>query len=369
MVDDGAAARQRSVDRARLDAVARILRRLLVGPLGHRDALNADRIAGRVHHDEHVLEAAVLLADELAHRARRPPVGAIAELQHRGRARLDAQLVLDADAGHVVARAQRAVGRHHELGHDEEADALHALRRADHPREHEVDDVGGHVVVAVGDEDLGAEEPVGPVGLRLGPGSHLGQVRAGLRLGQVHGAGPLAVDHARQVERLLLGRAGDQQGLDRAVGQQRAQREAQVGAVEHLDAGRADRLRQALAAKVTRMLQALPAALAELPERLLEARCGRHLTRLPGRRMAVALDVERSHHRLVEARALLQHGRRGVEAGILESGQRGDRLQVGKLAHAEEHVGDGGAVGHGGSFLVAATSAGRSGVRTFSRAP
>ena len=44
------------------------------------------------------------------------------------------------------------------FGHDEQADALHALGRAGHARQHQVDDVLGHVVLAVGDEDLGAED-------------------------------------------------------------------------------------------------------------------------------------------------------------------------------------------------------------------
>ena len=78
------------------------------------------------------------------------------------------------------------------FGHDEQRDALHALGRTGHAREHEVDDVLGHVVLAVGDEDLGAEELVAAVGLRLGARAHQRQVAAGLRLGQVHRAGPLA---------------------------------------------------------------------------------------------------------------------------------------------------------------------------------
>jgi hypothetical protein len=39
-----------------------------------------------------------------------------------------------------------------------------------------VDDVFGHVVLAVGDEDLGAEDFVGAIALRLGAGAHGGQV-------------------------------------------------------------------------------------------------------------------------------------------------------------------------------------------------
>ena len=186
-------------------------------------------------------------------------------------------------------------------------------------------DVLGHVVLAVGDEDLGAEDLVAAVGLRLGARAHRRQVAAGLRLGQVHRAGPLAGDHLRDVGCLLLGRAGGQQRLDRAVGQQRAQREAHVGAVEHLDAGRADGLGQALAAEVGRVLQALPAAFAELAEGLLEAGRGGDHAVLPRRRVLVAFPVQRREHAFVELGAFLEHRLRGVVAGLLEAGQLAPR--------------------------------------------
>jgi hypothetical protein len=265
-MDDGRAAGHRAIDGARLHALLGEGRRLLVGALGDRDALHADRVARRIHHDEHVLEAAVLLADEMADRS-----ATIAELQDRSRARLDAELVLDRDAVHVVALAQAAVVVDQELGHDEERDPLHALGRAGDAREHQVHDVLRQVVLAVGDEDLGAEEPVAAVALRLGARAHEGQIRAGLRLGQVHRAGPGAFDHLRDEGLPLLGRARGEQRLDRAVGEQRAEREAQVRAVEHFDAGRADRLRQALTAEFGRVLQALPAAGRELRKGVLEA--------------------------------------------------------------------------------------------------
>ena len=343
VVDDAGRTGHRAVDRARLHAVTCVLHRLLVGPLGHRDALHADREARRVHHDEHVLEAAVLLADQVADRA-----AVVTELQHRGRAGLDAHLVLDRDAVHVVALAQRAVGTDHELRHDEQADALDALRRTGDARQHEVDDVLGHVVLAVGDEDLRAEDLVGAVGLRIGLGAHRGQIGAGLRFGQVHRAGPAAFVHRRQVQRLLLLGAGGQQRLDRAVGQQRAQREAQVGAVEDLAAGRADRLGQPLAAELDRVLQALPAAFAVLPEGVLEARRGGDDAVLPARGVLVTLPVQRRDDALVELRALLQHRLRGVQTGLGEGVDLRELVQTGQFLQAEQEILDGGSVGHFG---------------------
>ena len=93
-------------------------------------------------------------------------------LQHGGRAGLDAQLVLDAHAMHIVARARRAVGLHHELGHHKQTDAFHAFGRAGDPGQHQVHDVLGHVVLTVGDVDLGAEHLVGAVRLRLCSAAH-----------------------------------------------------------------------------------------------------------------------------------------------------------------------------------------------------
>ena len=78
-----------------------------------------------IHHDEHVLEAAVLLADQIADRA-----AVVAVREHGGRTRVDAELVLDRHAVHVVARAEAAVVVDQELRHEEQRDALDAFRRA-----------------------------------------------------------------------------------------------------------------------------------------------------------------------------------------------------------------------------------------------
>ena len=67
---------------------------------------------------------------------------------HAGGLRLDAELVLDRHAAHVVALAQRAVLVRQELGHDEAGDALGAGGRPGRAGQHEVDDVLGHVVLA-----------------------------------------------------------------------------------------------------------------------------------------------------------------------------------------------------------------------------
>ena len=223
VMNDGAASGERAVHRAALHAVLGKLHSLLVRPLGNRNALHAHGVARRIHHDEHVLEAPVFLAHQVTHGATMVSI-----LQHGGRAGLDAQLVLDAHAMHIVTRARRAVGLHHELGHHKQADAFHAFGRAGHTGQHQVHNVLGHVVLTVGDVDLGAEHFVSAVRLRLCAAAHSGQVRAGLRLSQVHGASPLTADQFLKVGGFELVRAGRQQRLDSAVGQQRAQGKAHI---------------------------------------------------------------------------------------------------------------------------------------------
>ena len=101
---------------------------------------------------------AVLLADEPARRA-----AVVAEDHGAGRRGVDAELVLDAAAAHVVARAQRAVGVDQKLRHQEQRDAARAGRRIGQARQHEMDDVVGQIVLAIGDEDLRAGDAVGAV--------------------------------------------------------------------------------------------------------------------------------------------------------------------------------------------------------------
>ena len=64
-----------------------------------------------------------------------------------------------------------------------------------------MDDVVGEVVLAVGDEDLLPGDAIAAVGCALGLGAQRADVGAGLRLGQLHGAHPLAGDELGQIGR------------------------------------------------------------------------------------------------------------------------------------------------------------------------
>ena len=134
---------------------AGIVARLLIGALGDRDALHPDQQPLAVHHREHAFETAIFLADAPADRAVTLAVG-----HDAGRRGVDAELFLDPQRPQIVALAGLAVAVGQEFRHQEQRDAAAARRRVRGARQHHVDDVVGQVVVAVGDEDLLAADPV-----------------------------------------------------------------------------------------------------------------------------------------------------------------------------------------------------------------
>ena len=83
-------AAHRSADNATLYAFARIVAGGLVRAFADADALDADTEAREIHHDEHVLETAILLADDVTGRA-----AVVAECKYRRRAGMDAELMLE----------------------------------------------------------------------------------------------------------------------------------------------------------------------------------------------------------------------------------------------------------------------------------
>ena len=342
MVNDGRAAGQAAIHGAALHALAGIGHGFLVGTARNGHAFQAHGVAGGVHHDEHVFQATVFFAHQVAHRA-----AVVAKLQHGRGAALDAQLVLDAHAMHVIALAQAAVGVHQELGHDEQADAFDAFGRIRQACQHEVHEVFRHVVLAVGDEDLGAEHFVGAIGLALGAAADQRQIAAGLRLGQVHRACPLAGDEFFQIGALELFAARNQQRLDGAVGQHRAQGKAHVGRVQDFGARGGDGFGQALAAIGFGVLHALPAAFGELAVSLFETGGGGHLAIGEGGGLLVAGHVQRRDHAFIELGALFQHGLGGFQPGLLKTGQLGNLVDAGQMLDVEQQILDGSLKAHG----------------------
>jgi hypothetical protein len=133
-----------------------------------------------------------------------------------------------------------------------------------------MDDVLREIVLAGGDENLGAGNTVAAIALLRCVSPQQSEIGAAVRLGQVHGPGPAPRDHRRHVGRLLLRRAMAQKRGKRALGQARIHREGHVGRAHHLVDDHRQRLRQALPAEVRWCRDPHPTAVGVLLERRLE---------------------------------------------------------------------------------------------------
>ncbi|EWS64258.1 hypothetical protein Y695_02500 [Hydrogenophaga sp. T4] len=328
---------------AHLDAVLGVGQRVLVSHFSQTQRLVAHAQAGGVHHDEHGLHALVGLTHQ----------GADGAVDHdlRGGVAVDAHLVLQAATVDAIALAERAVGLDVEFRHDEQAHALDAGRRVGQAGQHQVDDVVGHVVFTGADEDLVAGDLVGAVGQRFGLGAHQAQVGAAVRLGQAHGAGPLAAGHLGQVGVFL--RVGAV-GVQRSVG---AVREAGVhgpglvGRVHHFIQALVDHQRQALAAVGRITAQRRPATFHVGLVGFLEAGRGLDLMGLAIElaTLGVTADVQRKDHLAGELAGFFEHGIDGLDIhlGVLRHGlELGGHVE--HFVHHELHVAQGRVVdGHG----------------------
>ncbi len=275
-------------DGAALAALLGEGQRLLIGAVGNADAFEADAEAGLVHHREHALHAAIFLADQVADRA-----ALVAHGHGAGGGGVHAELVLDAGGMDIVACAERAVGIDQKFRNEEERNALGARGRIGQAGQHEMHDVIGHVVVAISDEDFCARDAIGAVTGALGAGAQRADIRAGLRLGQLHGAGPFAGDQFFQVDLLQFLAAMGVERLDGGKREQRAEAEGDVRGAPDFGAGGVDRHRQALAAKTLRARHRVPPGGDPALIGVGPARRGRHLVVLELDAVLIADTIER----------------------------------------------------------------------------
>ena len=341
MLDDRRLHARLGVEPPALEALVRVLQRVLVGAVADGEALQTDREAGVVHHREHVRHAPVLLTDEVA--------GGLVVVEDARGAGLDAELVLDRLADHAVLLVgEIAVVVEEELGDDEARDALGAGRGVGRAGQHEVDDVVGHVVLAPRDPDLRAGDLVGAVVLLDGTGAHCADVGAGLGLGEVHGARPLARHHLGQPGLALDLVAVDQERVDRALGQQRRHRERFVRRREHLLHGDADQPGEPSAAVGLGEGHAAPAGRHVVLVRRDESLGRGHgVVLVPDAALLVADAVERGDLVLHEPGALLEHRVHGGGLGVVEALERGELAETGDAVQDESDVVErGGVVGH-----------------------
>ena len=259
---------------------------------------------------------------------------------------MDAELVLDRMRAHVVALAERAVGVEQKLRHEEQRNAARSGGRVGQPRQHEMHDVVGHVVLAVGDEDLLPGQAIAAVAGALGPGAQRADVGARLRLGQLHGAGPFAGHELRQIGALeFIGAVGGQR-VDPGHRQHRPDAESHGGRIPHLEAGDVDRLRQVLPAEVRRGGEPVPARRGPGAIGFLPARRGGDGAILEDHALAVADHIERAEHLGRELAGFFQHGVDHVLGEVAVDAVVQRLLESGGVLERKRDVGNRSPVGH-----------------------
>jgi len=214
-----------------LYAILRISDGLLGCAFADLHSLAADIDARIVHHCEHRDQSAIFRPDEFA------DAGAIVSIAHDTcGGGVDAELVFQADAANIVFRPERTVVLDMIFRHQEQRDAAAALRRARQTRKHQMDDVVSQIMLTPGDIDFLTLNQIFAFMLavpdRRGGAAQRADVRAGLRFGQVHCAGPLPADEIRQISCFLRLRSVMLQRINRADAQHRQKVERQICAAE-----------------------------------------------------------------------------------------------------------------------------------------
>ena len=259
---------------------------------------------------------------------------------------MDAHLVLDRMRAHVVALAERAVGIEQEFRHQEQRHAARSGGRVGQPRQHEMHDVVGHVVLAIGDEDLLPGEAIAAVAGALGLGAQRADVGAGLRLGHLHGAGPFAGDELRQIGALQFFAAVRGERVDRRHGQHRPDAEGHRGRIPHLEAGDVERLRQILAAPIRRRGKSVPARRGPGAIGFLPARRGGDGAVLEDDALPVADHIERGDHLGRELAGFFEHGVDDVFGEVAVDAVVERLLESGGVLERKRDVGNRSPVGH-----------------------
>ena len=216
-MNDGRRGVHAAIDWATLHTVFGVLHSLLIRSFCNGNTLNAYGITRGIHHDEHVFQAAVFFAYQEANGAT-----VVAILQDGCRAGFDAHFVFDADAVDVIALTKAAIGIDHELRHHKQTDTFHTFGSTLNTRQHQVNDVVGHVMLTIGDVDFGAKNFKCPIGQRFCARANQSQIRTCLRLCQVHGASPLTRDQFLEVNVFQIVRARCQECFNGAICQQGA---------------------------------------------------------------------------------------------------------------------------------------------------
>ena len=193
VVDDGLFSIAATQHHRPLLALAGKLDRALIGRLTDRVAFDANSQSGGIHHRKHVHQATIFLAYQVTH-----STVIIAERHDAGRARVNAEFVFDRCGANIVALAGLSISIENKFRHHKQRYSLYPGWSIGGSRQHQMNDVVGHVVITIGDEDLLSFNQIVITG-RFCTRPHGRQVRACLRFGEIHRAGPCTGDHFLKV--------------------------------------------------------------------------------------------------------------------------------------------------------------------------
>ena len=322
-----------------LNTLFGVISRPLIGAFAHRHTLHADTETRHVHHDEHVLKTMVLLADQIPHRP-----APVAKGHYGRRAGMNPHFVFNRRTPCIVTRAKSAVLIDQKLRDDEQRNSLDAFRRGGRSRQHEVDDVFRHIVLAVGNEDLLAKELVTAIGLRLGTGAYCGKIRTGTRFSEIHRPRPFASDHFLKVRRFELVGTGKHQRINSAAGEQGAQRKRMICRFPHLGDRCRHQNRQALPAPLRFAAKRRPTALGKQFVGFLEAFGHRHLTVLKAGTFPVANTIKRRQNLLGKSGGFFQNSGYNVRRSLLAPRHLSNPIEFSQLVEHEQHIANRGAV-------------------------
>jgi hypothetical protein len=202
-----------------------------------------------------------------------------------------------------------------------------------------MDDVLGHVVLTGRDKDLGSGNGVGAIGIRLCLGAQGAEIGTAVRLGQAHGAGPLAADQLGQVGLLLLFGAVLFDGVGGTVAQARVHPKGPVGGTDHFTHHQAEGMRKTLAAVVRIGGHGRPAALNVLLVGFFEASRRLDAIFAPGTAFLVAHLVQWRQNLLTELGTFPDNGIHHIRSSVFSTFQIGVMLlAVQQLGHNEFDV-------------------------------
>ena len=197
------------------------------------------------------------------------------------------------------------------------------------------------VVLAGGDEDLGAGDRIAAIGLRLGARLEQAQVGAAMRFGQAHGAGPAARDQRLEEHLLLPVFAVLLQRLDGAVREQREVAPGQVGGIDHF----VEQARPPRCGMPWPPCSGASVRPVQPPSTNWSNACLKPggVVTFAGVLVVRAADlvtdaVERCEHGLGEARGFVQHGIDQFAVGVAEAKPGKQRLGVEHVEQCETEV-------------------------------